>query len=178
MSVPNLGNSAPVMKDGFVNILNKILNDQPNAMECELNPILSRAKSQRSTNQLLARHAKRKIQLSERRQKYQKARKKPSVLDMAQERKFQLLATKGVVQLFNAVSKEQKKMDAELKTAKTEAKKSRMISSFDKKGFLDMLMKDSGTKSLESNYPSSDEASESANSFSMESDGEEFSNSD
>ena len=42
------------------------------------------------------------------------AHKKPNILDTPRERKFQKLATNGVVKLFNAVNKEQKNMGEKL----------------------------------------------------------------
>ena len=146
MSVPESDIPAPKMKEGFVNVLNNILNDQTQPLECELTPLLSRAKSQQSTNKLLARHMKRRSEVLEKRHKTKMAHKKPNILDTPRERKFQHLATKGVVQLFNAVNKEQKNMEKKLKTAKTEAKKSSLIKSFDKRGFIDMLLSENRTE--------------------------------
>ena len=110
MSVPELDIPAPKMKEGFVNILNSILNDQTQPMECEQTPLLSRAKSQQSTKKLLARHIKRRSEVLEKRHRAQVAHKKPNILDTPRERRLQHFATKGVVQLFNAVTREQRNM--------------------------------------------------------------------
>ena len=172
MSVPELNISAPKMKEGFIKVLNKILSDQTNPLECKLTPLLSRAKSQKSTNKLLARHIKRRSDILEKRHKAKVAHKKPNILDTPRERKFQKLATNGVVKLFNAVNKEQKNMGEKLKTAKTEAKKSSLIKSFDKSGFIDMLLNENRTETetIVRNRQQNSESSSNA-----ESDGEEYS---
>lgn len=140
MSVPVSEISAPRMKEGFVNVLNKILNDENSPMECVVSPLLSRAKSKKSTNELLARHVKKRSQVLEKKNRAQCARKKPNILDFPRERKFQHLATKGVVQLFNAVNKEQRDMNKKLDSVKTDAKRTKVIKRFDRSGFLDSLL--------------------------------------
>ncbi|KAI6658571.1 RRP15-like protein [Oopsacas minuta] len=169
MSVPESDISAPKMKEGFVNVLNNILNDQTNSSECGLTPLLSRAKSQRSTNKLLARHVKKRSHVLEKRHRAQMARKKPNILDTPRERKFQQLATKGVVQLFNAVSSEQKNMQKKLESVKTDAKKTKLIKNFDKRGFLDSLLHENRGNSREEGF---DSEMKSESSESIESDGE------
>ena len=175
MSIPGSEISAPKMKEGFVNVLNKILNDQNTSLECVNTPLLSRAKSKKSTNELLARHLKRRNQLLEKKNRAQSARKKPNILDYPRERKFQHLATKGIVQLFNAVNKEQRSMSKKLDLVKTDAKRTKVIKTFDKSGFLDSLLCENRKNVGEIQKEGSDSELQSGNSECMESSGEYYS---
>ena len=67
-------------------------------------------------------------------------RVKPNPLQRDIERKLQRIATKGVVQLFNAVQKQQKLVEGKLSVAgSSEVKKSKALKTVTKGGFLDML---------------------------------------
>ncbi|KAG9276394.1 RRP15-like protein [Astyanax mexicanus] len=68
-------------------------------------------------------------------------RVKPDVVqDKERERSLQKIATRGVVQLFNAVRKHQQNMDEKIKTVGgSERKKAKIISSVSKKDFIDIL---------------------------------------
>ncbi|XP_059422955.1 RRP15-like protein isoform X2 [Carassius carassius] len=68
-------------------------------------------------------------------------REKPDVVrDREHERNLQKIATRGVVQLFNAVKKHQKNVDDRIKeVGGSERKKSRILSSVTKKDFIDVL---------------------------------------
>ncbi|XP_065205531.1 RRP15-like protein [Planococcus citri] len=69
-----------------------------------------------------------------------RGRVKPSILDKDRERTLMKIATKGVVQLFNAVRQQQKTVEKTIKKAgKSELKRERMLESIDKKKFLDVL---------------------------------------
>lgn len=75
-------------------------------------------------------------------------RVKPSVLDKDRERTFQKIATKGMVQLFNAVRSQQKQIDEKLEEAgKPEYKREKVLKSVSKKTFLDALMNGPRAKS-------------------------------
>ncbi|XP_069681961.1 RRP15-like protein [Periplaneta americana] len=70
-----------------------------------------------------------------------KCRVKPSILDRERERRLNRIATKGVVQLFNAVRQQQKMLESHLKEAgSSERKKDKILKSLDKRAFLDVLM--------------------------------------
>uniref|UniRef100_H2XX34 RRP15-like protein n=1 Tax=Ciona intestinalis TaxID=7719 RepID=H2XX34_CIOIN len=71
---------------------------------------------------------------------------KPNVLEKDYERSLQKVATRGVVQLFNAVKKHQKQMEEKLKSVTTESKKEKVIQDVDKGKFLDMLKDDEEDK--------------------------------
>lgn len=70
-----------------------------------------------------------------------KGRVKPSILEKDREKALIKIATRGVVQLFNAVHKHQKTVSSEInKAGNLEYKKDRVLKSVDKKAFLDVLM--------------------------------------
>ncbi|XP_034938996.1 RRP15-like protein [Chelonus insularis] len=74
-------------------------------------------------------------------------RKKPSVLDRPRERVLQKIATKGIVQLFNAVEKQQAQINKNLQNAgPLMRKQEKVLQNVDKRVFLDMLM--GNTKSI------------------------------
>eukprot|EP00058_Branchiostoma_floridae_P015282 XP_002600770.1 hypothetical protein BRAFLDRAFT_127520 [Branchiostoma floridae] len=67
-------------------------------------------------------------------------RVKPDVTEKERERALQRIATRGVVQLFNAVKKEQKTIQDKLQEAgPTESKRAKAMSSISKGSFLDKL---------------------------------------
>lgn len=66
---------------------------------------------------------------------------KPNILEKDRERTLAKIATKGVVQLFNAVRAQQKDIDKKLKEAgPLEVRKEKVMKSIDKRAFLDVLM--------------------------------------
>ncbi|XP_047455011.1 RRP15-like protein [Mugil cephalus] len=73
-------------------------------------------------------------------------REKPDVVkDRETERALQRIATRGVVQLFNAVRKHQKTVDDKVKEAGgSERKKVKILSSVSKKDFIDVLRRTEG----------------------------------
>ncbi|XP_029163621.1 RRP15-like protein [Nylanderia fulva] len=74
-------------------------------------------------------------------------RVKPSITDRERERMLQKIATRGVVQLFNAVKQQQTAIDKKLSEAgPLERKREQVLKSIDKNAFLDILM--GGSKSI------------------------------
>ncbi|XP_043788820.1 RRP15-like protein [Apis laboriosa] len=74
-------------------------------------------------------------------------RVKPSIMDRERERTLQKIATKGVVQLFNAVKQQQGEINKKLSEAgPLERKREQVLRSIDKTKFLDILM--GGSKSI------------------------------
>ncbi|CAB3249314.1 unnamed protein product [Arctia plantaginis] len=66
---------------------------------------------------------------------------KPNVLEKDRERLLSKIATKGVVQLFNAVRNQQKTIQSEMdRNDLPESKKEKILKKFDKRAFLDTLM--------------------------------------
>lgn len=80
-----------------------------------------------------------KLKNQERQVVYEKGRVKPTGSTLDYEKTLAGIATRGVVKLFNAVSKHQKEMESRLKEAPTEAKKSKVVESMSKSAFLSML---------------------------------------
>ena len=68
-------------------------------------------------------------------------RSKPdTVRDRARERRLAKVATRGVVQLFNAVREQQKSIKSQLDVAgKSTVKRDKVFKSIDKEGFLEVL---------------------------------------
>ncbi|KMQ98313.1 rrp15-like protein [Lasius niger] len=74
-------------------------------------------------------------------------RVKPSITDRERERMLQKIATRGVVQLFNAVKQQQTNINKKLSQAgPLERKREQVLQSIDKNAFLDILM--GGSKSI------------------------------
>lgn len=74
-------------------------------------------------------------------------RVKPNILEKDRERTLQKIATKGVVQLFNAVKSQQKQISEKLKEAgPLEVRKERVLKNIDKRAFLDVLMGEKSQK--------------------------------
>ncbi|XP_008544840.1 RRP15-like protein [Microplitis demolitor] len=83
----------------------------------------------------------------EKKSKHLSLRVKPSVLSRGRERTLQKIATKGVVQLFNIVYKQQMEIEQKLEDAgPLMRKQEKVLESIDKNTFLDHLM--GGTKSI------------------------------
>uniref|UniRef100_A0A182M017 RRP15-like protein n=1 Tax=Anopheles culicifacies TaxID=139723 RepID=A0A182M017_9DIPT len=75
-------------------------------------------------------------------------RVRPSVHDYERERTLRKVATKGTVQLFNAVRQQQKEVNRKLEEAgKLEYKRDKVLKSLNRKEFLDVLMNGPRAKS-------------------------------
>ncbi|XP_039916485.1 RRP15-like protein [Hirundo rustica] len=89
-----------------------------------------------------------KMRLEKKREWEMMCRVKPDVVkDREKERNLQRIATRGVVQLFNAVRMHQKKMEEEVKKAgSSERKRAKLMSSVSKRDFIDVLRNMDGAK--------------------------------
>lgn len=86
---------------------------------------------------------------------------KPSMMDQAREKAFKKLATKGVVQLFNAVRTQQKDTSQKLQEAgRLDHKRDAVLNNINKKKFLDVLMGGKRSKSEALDNPIKDEIKE------------------
>nr|XP_020483891.1 RRP15-like protein isoform X1 [Labrus bergylta] len=87
------------------------------------------------------------------------SRVKPDVVkDRETERALQRVATRGVVQLFNAVRKHQKTVDEKVKeVGGSERKKAKLLSSVSKKDFIDVLRGSEGSQTPKTLAPVEDE---------------------
>nr|XP_061800600.1 RRP15-like protein [Nerophis lumbriciformis] len=102
--------------------------------------------------------AKEKLEQQQRRKQIDKKRawemmcrvKPDIVLDREAERALQRTATRGVVQLFNAVRSHQKNIDDKVKkeAGGSERKKAKILSSVSKKDFIDVLRRTDGGSSV------------------------------
>ncbi|KAJ7985669.1 hypothetical protein DPEC_G00354460 [Dallia pectoralis] len=86
-------------------------------------------------------YLERKKQADTRRVREMMCREKPDIVkDRENERNLQRIATRGVVQLFNAVRMHQKTVDEKVKEAGgSERKKAKLLSSVSKKDFINVL---------------------------------------
>ncbi|XP_068674139.1 RRP15-like protein isoform X1 [Montipora foliosa] len=130
------GNTETV-NEGWADAMARILNKQ--LPEGKL-PVLAKDKriEKRKAEKKEDRASKR-MKSQERQAMLNKDRVKPDGSTVDYERTLAGIATRGVVKLFNAVSKHQKEMESRLKVAPTEAKKSKVVDSMSKSAFLDML---------------------------------------
>lgn len=81
------------------------------------------------------------IARKERNNKLQQLRVKPDSMDRERERSFKRIATKGVVQLFNAVRAQQRDLVDQLeKAGPLDHKRDAVLNNINKRQFLDMLM--------------------------------------
>lgn len=98
------------------------------------------------------------IERKERRDRLAQLRVKPSVMDQDRERSFKRIATKGVVQLFNAVRTQQRDLDDRLeKAGPLDHKRDGVLNNINKRQFLDMLMGGKRAKSENVDNPVKDE---------------------
>ncbi len=85
-------------------------------------------------------------------------RMKPSLMDREREKAFKKIATKGVVQLFNAVRMQQKDLAKKLDEAgPLDHRKDAVLNNINKKKFLDVLMGGNRAKSELVDNPVKDE---------------------
>ncbi|XP_014488054.1 PREDICTED: RRP15-like protein [Dinoponera quadriceps] len=88
---------------------------------------------------------------SKRKEKSLGIRVKPSITDREHERMLQKIATRGVVQLFNAVRQQQTVISKKLSQAgPLERKREQVLKNIDKNAFLDILMGKSESISVKS----------------------------
>lgn len=85
-------------------------------------------------------------------------RQLPSLKDFEKEKALKKIATKGVVQLFNAIRAQQKDLDTQIKDAGAlDHKKDAVLENINKRKFLDVLMRGERNKSENLNTKNSDE---------------------
>ncbi|XP_011483226.2 RRP15-like protein isoform X1 [Oryzias latipes] len=124
---------------GWAEAMAKILGKETTVSNSSIllkNKELQKIKAAEREEQLI-----RKKQLDRKRTWEMMFREKPDLVrDREAERALQRTATRGVVQLFNAVRKHQKTLDQQVKEAgSSERKKAKILSSFSKKDFIGAL---------------------------------------
>ncbi|KAJ6635151.1 RRP15-like protein [Pseudolycoriella hygida] len=98
---------------------------------------------------------------SDRKNKAVTLRMKPSLMDREREKAFKKIATKGVVQLFNAVRVQQKDLTKKLdEVGPLDHRKDAVLNNINKKKFLDVLMGGNRAKSELVDNPVKDESRE------------------
>lgn len=98
------------------------------------------------------------MKLNEKRNKILALRMKPSLMDREREKAFKKIATKGVVQLFNAVRVQQKDLAKQLdEVGPLDHRKDAVLNNINKKKFLDVLMGGNRAKSELVDNPVKDE---------------------
>ncbi|XP_070767808.1 RRP15-like protein [Enoplosus armatus] len=129
---------------GWAEAMAKILGKKTPESETSIlvkNKELDKMKEKERQEQL-----ERKKQVDKKRAWEMMCREKPDVVnDRETERALQRIATRGVVQLFNAVRKHQKTVDDKVKeVGGSERKKAKFLSSVSKKDFIDVLRRTEG----------------------------------
>lgn len=120
----------------------------------DVKPDVSTEDGKPSTNELELELIARK----ERNNKLQQLRVKPDTMDRERERSFKRIATKGVVQLFNAVRSQQRDLVDRLdKAGPLDHKRDEVLNNINKRQFLDMLMGGKRAKSENVDNPIKDE---------------------
>nr|CAB3265794.1 RRP15-like protein [Phallusia mammillata] len=131
--------------EGWADAMAKVLKKQPsNATE---STILAKAKTIEDANEEDEKERKaRRKRVNKKRKWENMCRVIPTKEDEVYEKELRKVATKGVIQLFNAIAKHQKEVHGKLAKAKTEGKKEKVMKSVDKGKFLDMLNDGSTSK--------------------------------
>ncbi|NXL13781.1 RRP15 protein, partial [Setophaga kirtlandii] len=131
---------------GWADAMAKVLNKK---IPQNKSTILAKNKSlEKEREKKKQERQEKKMRLDKKREWEMMCRVKPDVVkDREKERNLQRIATRGVVQLFNAVRTHQKKMEEEVKKAGgSERKRAKLMSSVSKRDFIDVLRNMEGTK--------------------------------
>ncbi|XP_060905560.1 RRP15-like protein isoform X2 [Labrus mixtus] len=141
---------------GWADAMAKILGKKTESESIILikNKALEKMKERERQEQL-----ERQKQVDKKRTWEMMSRVKPDVVkDRETERALQRVATRGVVQLFNAVRKHQKTVDEKVKeVGGSERKKAKLLSSVSKKDFIDVLRGSEGSQTPKTPAPVEDE---------------------
>uniref|UniRef100_A0AAZ1XZU0 RRP15-like protein n=1 Tax=Oreochromis aureus TaxID=47969 RepID=A0AAZ1XZU0_OREAU len=126
---------------GWAEAMAKILGKKTTSGILEKNKELEKIKAAERQEQL-----ERKKQADEKKAWEQMCREKPDIVkDRETEKALQRIATRGVVQLFNAVRKHQKTVEEKVKDAGgSDRKKAKILGSVSKKDFIDVLRREEG----------------------------------
>ncbi|KAJ7341068.1 hypothetical protein JRQ81_004766 [Phrynocephalus forsythii] len=144
--VPDTAGSKDTGNAGWADAMAKILNKKiPKSKPTIL--VKNKARDVERQKEKQERLVKRR-QLDKKREWEMMCRVKPDVTkDRETEKNLQRIATRGVVQLFNAVRKHQKNVDEKVKEAgSSERKRAKLISSISKRDFIDVLRGMEGTE--------------------------------
>lgn len=125
--------------EGWADAMAKILNRKIPKSKGTI--LIKNKQLEKEKEKLKQERLERRAQLDKRREWEMMCRVKPDVVkDKETERNLQRIATRGVVQLFNAVQKHQKNVDEKVKEAGSSIRKrAKLISSVSKKDFINVL---------------------------------------
>lgn len=146
----NVAEEATSSKDGpssgWADAMAKVLNKK---IPQNKSTILAKNKSlEKEREKKKQERQEKKMRLDKKREWEMMCRVKPDVVkDREKERNLQRIATRGVVQLFNAVRMHQKKMEEQVKKAgSSERKRAKLMSSVSKRDFINVLRNMEGAK--------------------------------
>uniref|UniRef100_A0A8D2DHG5 RRP15-like protein n=1 Tax=Sciurus vulgaris TaxID=55149 RepID=A0A8D2DHG5_SCIVU len=124
---------------GWADAMAKILNKKTPKSRCTI--LIKNKELEKEKEKLKQERLEKRKQLDKKREWEMMCRVKPDVVrDKETERNLQRIATRGVVQLFNAVQKHQKNVDEKVKEAGGSIRKhAKLISSVSKKDFISVL---------------------------------------
>ncbi|KAG7469946.1 hypothetical protein MATL_G00134240 [Megalops atlanticus] len=124
---------------GWAEAMAKIL--QKKTPENKASILLKNKQLEKEKEKMKKEQQEKKKQMDKKRAWEMMCREKPDVVkDRETERNLQRIATRGVVQLFNAVRKHQKNMDEKMKeVGGSERKRAKLLSSVSKKDFINVL---------------------------------------
>ncbi|OXB65317.1 hypothetical protein ASZ78_002509 [Callipepla squamata] len=139
-------NSKAAPGSGWADAMAKVLNKK---IPQNKSTILSKSKKlEKEREQEKQERLEKRRKIDKKREWEMMCRVKPDVVkDRERERNLQRIATRGVVQLFNAVRTHQKNIDKKVKKgAKSERQRAKLLSSVSKKDFIDVLRSMDGAK--------------------------------
>ncbi|KGL78555.1 RRP15-like, partial [Tinamus guttatus] len=145
-AVGEASNSQAGPSTGWADAMAKVLNKK---IPQNKSTILAKSKKlEREREKLKQERLEKRRKLDKKREWEMMCRVKPDVVkDRDRERNLQRIATRGVVQLFNAVRAHQKNVDEKVKKAgKSERQRAKLMSSVSKKDFIDVLRSMEGAK--------------------------------
>ncbi|XP_070578641.1 RRP15-like protein isoform X2 [Ptychodera flava] len=136
-------------KSGWADAMSKILG-KPNGTK-----ILSKARELKKVKVIEDEEKMEEVKRRKQKRDWREmSRAKPQVTEREYEKALQRTATRGVVQLFNAVKKQQKTLDSKLKeVGPSERKQAKVMQTMTKGDFVDLLK---GTKANVLNKPRTD----------------------
>lgn len=136
---------------GWADAMAKILNKKTPVSQPII--LLKNKKLQQEKEKERQEKLEKRRQLEKKREWEMMCRVKPdAVKDREKERNLQKVATRGVVQLFNAVRKHQSNIDEKVKEAgSSERKRAKLMASVSKKDFINVLRGQEETKAVQSN---------------------------
>ncbi|XP_010640801.1 RRP15-like protein [Fukomys damarensis] len=137
---PGLGTNT-----GWADAMAKILNKETPKSKPTI--LIKNKELEKEKEKLKQERLEKRKQLDKKREWEMMCRAKPDVVqDKDTERNLQRIATRGVVQLFNAVQKHQKNVDEKVKEAGGSARKrAKLVSSVSKRDFISVLRGMDGT---------------------------------